>query len=78
MPSTSSIAEVPPLGLVPPVDERLMELRSDVIREQGAWLQELEVVRLAVEVDPLFGVHRLIQVLKRRDVSLTAPGVSGF
>ena len=56
--------------LVPPVDERLKMILVEVIREQGAWLQALEVmpdhVHLLVEVDPQYGVHRLVKALKGR------------
>ena len=56
--------------LVPPVDERLKTVLAEVIQEQGAWLQALEVmpdhVHLLVEVDPQFGVHRLVKAMKRR------------
>ena len=56
--------------LVPPVDERLKMILVEVIREHGAWLQALEVmpdhVHLLVEVDPQYGVHRLVKALKGR------------
>ena len=56
--------------LVPPVDERLKTVLAEVIQEQGAWLQALEVmpdhVHLLVEVDPQFGVHRLVKAMKGR------------
>ncbi|GAA3211626.1 hypothetical protein GCM10020216_016330 [Nonomuraea helvata] len=41
-----------------------------MIEEKGAWLVELEVmpdhVHLLVEVDPQFGVHRLVKAIKAR------------
>src|SRR5439155_26151219 len=56
--------------LVPPVDERLKMILVEVIREHDAWLQALEVmpdhVHLLVEVDPQYGVHRLVKALKGR------------
>ena len=56
--------------LVAPVDERLKTILVEVIREQGAWLQAVEVmqddVHLLVEVDPQVGVHRLVKALKGR------------
>jgi putative transposase len=56
--------------LVPPVDERLKIVLADVIQERGAWLQALEVmpdhVHALVEVDPQFGVHRLVKAMKGR------------
>jgi len=52
------------------VDERLKMILVEVIREHGAWLQALEVmpdhVHLLVEVDPQYGVHRLVKALKGR------------
>lgn len=60
--------------LVPPVDQRLKEILTEVIQDQGAWLQALEVmpdhVHLLVEVDPQFGVHRLVKALKGRSSRL--------
>jgi putative transposase len=52
------------------VDERLKSVLAAVIQEQGAWLQALEVmpdhVHMLVEVDPQFGVHRLVKAMKGR------------
>ena len=60
--------------LVAPVDARLKEIVADVIGEQEAWLRALEVmpdhVHLLVEVDPQFGVHRLVKGLKGRSSRL--------
>jgi putative transposase len=60
--------------LVAPVDERLKVVISEAVDEQGAWLQALEVmpdhVHLLVEVDPQFGIHRLVKVLKGRSSRL--------
>jgi putative transposase len=56
--------------LVPPVDERLKTIVAEVIGEQGAWLKALEIlpdhVHLLVEIDPQFGVHRLVKALQGR------------
>jgi putative transposase len=56
--------------LVPPIDERLKAILAETIAEQGAWLQALEVmpdhVHMLVEVDPQFGIHRLVKGLKGR------------
>ena len=47
---------------------------ADVIQERGAWLQALEVmpdhVHALVEVDPQFGVHRLVKAMKGRSSSV--------
>lgn len=41
-----------------------------MIEEKGAWLVELEVmpdhVHLVVEVDPQFGIHKLVKAIKGR------------
>lgn len=53
-----------------PIQARLKELIREVVDEKGAWLIELEVmpdhVHLLVEVDPQFGVHRLVKAVKGR------------
>lgn len=50
--------------------ERLKQVIGEVIEEKGAWLVELEVmpdqVHLLVEVDPQFGIHRLVKAIKGR------------
>ncbi|RDV80752.1 IS200/IS605 family transposase, partial [Ammonifex thiophilus] len=47
------------------VDMRLKEVLHEVARERGAEIIELEVmpdhVHLLVEVDPQFGIHRLVK-----------------
>lgn len=52
------------------MEERLKELIREVIEEKGAWLVELETmpdhVHLLVEVDPQYGVHRLVKAVKGR------------
>lgn len=52
------------------VEERLKDLIREVVEEKGAWLVETEVmpdqVHLLVEVDPQYGVHRLVKAIKGR------------
>ncbi|MDT0306069.1 IS200/IS605 family transposase [Streptomyces sp. DSM 44917] len=52
------------------IEARLKEIIREVVTEKGAWLVELEVmpdhVHLLVEVDPRFGVHRLVKAIKGR------------
>lgn len=52
------------------MEERLTELIREVVDEKGAWLVELETmpdqVRLLVEVDPQYGIHRLVKAVKGR------------
>uniref|UniRef100_UPI003F587738 IS200/IS605 family transposase n=1 Tax=Mycolicibacterium obuense TaxID=1807 RepID=UPI003F587738 len=49
---------------------RLKEIIAEVITEKGAWLIEMETmpdhVHLLVEVDPQFGVHKLVKAIKGR------------
>jgi putative transposase len=56
--------------LVSPVDARLKVVLIEVIEAQGARHQAIEVmpdhVHLLIEVDPQFGVHRLVKALKAR------------
>ena len=51
-------------------DERLKELIREVAAEHRADILELEVmpdhVHLLMEVDPQFGIHRLVRLLKGR------------
>lgn len=46
----------------------LKQLIREVVEEKGAWLVELETmpdhVRLLVEVDPQYGVHKLVKAIK--------------
>lgn len=53
-----------------PMEQRLQEIIVEVIAEKGAWLIELETmadhVHLVVEVDPQFGVHKLVKAIKGR------------
>ena len=52
------------------MEQRLREIIVEVIAEKGAWLVELQTmpdhVQLVVEVDPQFGVHRLVKAIKGR------------
>ena len=52
------------------MEQRLKQLIREVIDEKGAWLVELETmpdhVHLLVEVDPQFGVHKLVKAIKGR------------
>jgi putative transposase len=56
--------------LVGEVDERLKQIVREVVLETGGDLIELEVmpdhVHLLLEIDPQFGVHRLVKLIKRR------------
>lgn len=56
--------------LVDEVEQRLKALLESAIREHRSHLIELEImpdhVHLRVEVDPQFGIHRLVKVLKGR------------
>ncbi len=52
------------------MEARLKGIIAEVIEEKGAWLVELQTmpdhVHLLVEVDPQFGVHRLVKAIKGR------------
>ena len=52
------------------MEQRLKQLIREVIEEKGAWLVELETmpdhVHLLVEVDPQYGIHRLVKAIKGR------------
>ncbi len=60
--------------LVKGVDVRLKEIIQDVATECRSEILELEVmpdhVHLLVEVDPQFGIHRLIKLMKGRSSRL--------
>ncbi|PZS04944.1 MAG: IS200/IS605 family transposase [Candidatus Chloroheliales bacterium] len=60
--------------LLEPIDERLKEIIRDVCAEHQADIFELEVmpdhVHLLVEVDPQFGIHKLIKLVKGRSSRL--------
>jgi putative transposase len=55
-------------------EERLKQIVAEVVDEKGAWLRALEVmpdhVHLLVEVDPQFGIHRLVKQIKGRSSRL--------
>jgi putative transposase len=52
------------------IEERLKQIVREVVDEKAAWLVALEVmpdhVHLLVEVDPQFGVHKLVKAVKGR------------
>lgn len=54
--------------LIDGVDERLKDIIRDVANETKSEIIELEVMpehlHLLIEVDPQFGVHRLIKLMK--------------
>ncbi|WP_433476890.1 IS200/IS605 family transposase [Spirillospora sp. CA-142024] len=56
------------------IEERLKQIIGEVIEEKGAWLVEMEVlpdhVHLLVEVDPQYGIHRLVKAIKGRSSRL--------
>lgn len=56
--------------LVDGVDDRLKAILREVARERQAEIIEMEVmldhVHLLVEVDPQFGIHRLVRLMKGR------------
>jgi putative transposase len=60
--------------LVPPIDERLNQIIGEVCEEHDAEIEELEVtpdhVHLLVSVDPQFGIHRLMKLVKGRSSRL--------
>ena len=60
--------------LVDGVDERLKAVVRSVVAERDAAVIEMEVmpdhVHLLVEVDPQFGIHRLVRLLKGRSSRL--------
>ena len=60
--------------LVNGVDVRLKEIIQDVAKECNVEILELEVmpdhVHLLVEVDPQFGIHKLIKLMKGRSSRL--------
>jgi putative transposase len=53
-----------------PMEDRLKQIIGEVVEEKGAWLVELETmpdhVHLLVEVDPRYGVHKLVKAIKGR------------
>ena len=55
---------------MPPVDSRLKQIINEVAEDRKAHVVELEVmpdhVHLLVEVDPQFGIHKLVKLMKGR------------
>lgn len=53
-----------------PIETRLKEIVAQVCAEHQAGIEELEViadhVHLLVSMDPQFGIHRLVKLIKRR------------
>jgi putative transposase len=60
--------------LTPPVDARLKEILQAVCQERRVTIQALEVmpdhVHLLLDIDPQFGIHRLVRLLKGRSSRL--------
>ncbi|WP_201379581.1 IS200/IS605 family transposase [Ktedonobacter sp. SOSP1-85] len=56
--------------LIGPIETRLKEIIAQVCQECQAEVEELEImpdhVHLLVSVDPQFGIHRLIKLIKGR------------
>ena len=56
------------------MEQRLKEIITEVIEEKGAWLIEMQTmpehVHLLVEVDPQYGVHKLVKAIKGRSSRL--------
>jgi putative transposase len=52
------------------MEARLKQIIREVVDGKGAWLVELETmpdhVHLLVEVDPQYGVHKLVKAIKGR------------
>ena len=60
--------------LVGPIEARLKQIIADVCQEHQADIEELEVlpdhVHLLVNVDPQYGIHRLMKLIKGRSSRL--------
>ena len=60
--------------LIPAVGSRLKEIIHEVVSESTAEILELEVmpehVHLLIEVDPQYGIHRLVRGIKGRSSRL--------
>jgi REP-associated tyrosine transposase len=60
--------------LVSPLEERLKQIIREVCQEHQAEIEKLEVmpdhVHLLVSVDPQFGIHRLMKLVKGRSSRL--------
>ena len=52
------------------MEVRLKEIIAEVVAEKGSWMIELETmpdhVHLLVEVDPQYGVHKLVKAIEGR------------
>jgi len=52
------------------MEARLKQIIREVVDEKGAWLVELDTmpdhVHLLLEVDPQYGVHKLVKAIKGR------------
>lgn len=72
--SRGVVPEVPPQVIGGRMEQRLKQIIAEVITEKGAWMIELETmpdhVHLLVEVDPRFGVHKLVKAIKGRSSRL--------
>jgi putative transposase len=55
---------------MPPVDERLKQIIRGACEERRAKIEELEAlpdnVYLLVSVDPKFGIHQMVKLIKGR------------
>jgi putative transposase len=64
------VPEVPATGHRRADGGRLRQLIREVVEEKGAWLVELETmpdhVHLLLEVDPRYGIHKLVKAIKGR------------
>jgi putative transposase len=60
--------------LTPPVDARLKAILEEVCQERRATILALEVmpdhVHLLLDMDPQFGIHRLVRLMKGRSSRL--------
>ena len=60
--------------LIGSIDERLKQIVHKVCQGVRAEVEELEVmpdhVHLLISVDPQFGIHRLVKLIKRRSSRL--------
>jgi putative transposase len=61
-------------GLIEGAEKRLQQIIREVAEECGALIIEMEImpdhVHLLVDVDPQFGIHRLIKLIKGRSSRL--------
>ena len=60
--------------LVSPIEERLNQIIGEVCQQHQAEIEDLEVmpdhIHLLVSVDPQFGIHRLMKLVKGRSSRL--------